>query len=128
MFRIILTKIVATLLLLTGCKAATVSSPETPARISVHSQESLKELRTTIKTALNDRDTLIGTTAFTKSSRLMITRKPIIGPNGRIIDSMVDEEPIIFRLIMQNSRCYLIDTRNSDRYELRQAKCEPFKS
>lgn len=125
MSRLVLTMFVSVLLLLTGCKTATLSSPETAARIPVHSQESLKELRATIKTALNDRNTLIGTTAFTTSPRLMITRRPIKGPNGRVIDTRVDETPIVFRLMLQNSRCFLVDTRSSKRYELRRAKCEP---
>ena len=125
MTRLVLTNIVAVLLLLTGCKTATLSSSESPARIPVHSQESLKELRATIKTALNDRDTLIGTTAFTTSPRILITRRPIKGPNGRVIDTRVEEAPIVFRLLLKNKRCYLVDTRNSERYELRRAKCEP---
>ena len=125
MWRAFFTKIVV-LLLLGGCKAATTNQgSETPAIIPVHSQDSLSELRMTIKRALNDTSILIGTKAFNKSSRLLIERRPIKGPNGRIIDTRTTEEPIIFNLVLDGNRCYLIDTRNSNRYQLLTAKCEP---
>ena len=124
MFRVVLVNLLA-LFLMTGCKAATTNQvTDTPARIKVHSQASLAELRATIRTALNNRDVLIASNAFTTSSRLIISRKPIKGPDGRIIDSRTPEEPVIFNLLLNGKRCFVVDKRDARRYELKSATCE----
>ena len=108
--------------LLSGCQSLPLSAPG-PARISAHSQESLVELRQAVKTLLNGRDVLVAASAFTKSDRLIIQRQPIRGPGGRVIDTRVDESPIIFRLFLKGGDCYVRRLDTEQAIQLFRANC-----
>lgn len=114
--------ILAPVLLFTGC-AALFKGEVVPARIPVHSPESLAELRQAAKTLLNDREAVIAASAFTKSSRLKLTRKPIRGPNGRIIQTRVDEKPVIFELTLAGPDCYLSRPDTNSKIRLTRSVC-----
>ena len=106
-----------------GCQSFPMTS-STSATIPVHSQESLVELRQVVKQLFNNRDVLVAASAFTQTNRLIIQRKPIIGPGGRVIDTRVDEQPIFLELYLADGECYVkrIDTGQSIR--LTRAKCQ----
>ena len=99
-------------LLMTGCKFATTSQ-ETAARIPVHSQESLVELRQSARMLFSDREIIISANAFSKTNQLIIQRKAIRAPDGRLIDSRVDEQPFILELYLREGGCYLRNTTTS---------------
>ncbi len=63
--------------------------------------------------------------ALTKSSILIIHRKPIAGPGGHPIDGRRVDAPIQFRLVVNGGRCILIDQRDQSRHELENTRCEP---
>lgn len=109
-------------LLLTGCSAL-MKGELVPARIPVHTPESLAELRQTAKTLLNDKEAVIAASAFTKSHRLILSRKPIRDPNGRIIQTRVDEEPISFELFLTGKDCYLVRPDTGSKIRLTRAEC-----
>ena len=110
------------MIVLTGCK--TVSMAETiPAVILTHTDASIAELRTTVIQALNGTQVVIAKSAFNNSNRLILQRKTAIGPDGRSIQTRVDEKPIIFELYLIQEKCYLTDLRDNKRYQLKQASC-----
>ena len=106
-----------------GCQSFPLTSSSS-ATIPVHSQDSLVELRQAVKKLLNGRDVLVAASAFTKSSRLIIQRKAIKGPGGRVIDTRVDEKPIIFELYMADDQCFLKRTDTEQSIRLRLANCQ----
>ncbi len=95
------------------------------AKIPVHSQESLVELRQSVNALFNGRDVLIAASAFNDSGRLIIQRKPIRDPAGRVIDTRIDEEPITLRLYLQNGDCYIKRDDKPDSIRLYRANCVP---
>ena len=106
-----------------GCQSMPFASSQS-ATIPVHSQESLVELRQAVKQLLNGRDVLVSASAFTKSNRLIIQRKPIIGPGGRVIDTRVDEKPMIFELVMADDECYVKRMDTEQTIRLTRANCQ----
>ena len=110
------------LLGMTGCQTVQMND-RSAAKIPVHSQESLIELRQAVKKLMNDRDILIAASAFTKSDKLIIQRRPIRGPGGRVIDTRVDEQPIIFNLFIEDGSCYLLNNNTDATVRLSRANC-----
>lgn len=107
------------LLMLTAC-GCTAASKESAALMSVHSKESLAELRQSAKKLFNGREITINASAFSESNQLMMQRKAIRTPNGQVIDTRVDEPPFMLELFLRDGGCYL---RNKDtRKEVRLIK------
>ena len=109
---------------LNGCQTIPFSE-SLPAKISAHSQESLIELRQAVKSLMNERDVLVSASAFNKTDKLIIQRRPIKGPGGRIIDTRVDELPFIFRLQLRGSDCFLYREDTEGAIQLYRANCTP---
>ena len=116
------TTLIVLLSSLTGCKLST-GSQETAARIPVHSQESLVELRQSARMILGERNVIIAANAFSKSHRLIIQRKPIRSPDGRLIDTRVDEKPFILELYIKGNACFLRNTGTGQEVRLIRADC-----
>ena len=106
-----------------GCQTTPYAGSRS-ATIAVHSQESLVELRQAVKELLNGREVLVSASAFTKSNRLIIQRKAIKGPGGRIIDTRVDEEPLIFELFAADGQCYVMRKDTEQIKPLARANCQ----
>jgi hypothetical protein len=111
-------------LLLTGCKLTTTSQA-TGARIPVHSPESLVELRQAARMLFNNREVIISSNAFARSDRLIIQRQPIRAPDGRLIDSRVDEAPFKLELYLTSEGCFLKNPDTGREVRLLKAACEP---
>jgi len=107
---------------ISGCK--TVSSENrTTAVITNHTNASITELRTVVGKALHGTPVTIAKTAFNKSNRLLLERKKIKGPDGRMIDTRIDEEPIIFELYLKENTCYLKYLKTGEQFQLEHANC-----
>jgi len=108
--------------LLMGCK--TMSAQEhLAAFIPLHTNESITELRTVVTKALHGTVVTIAKTAFNKSNRLILERKKSRGPDGRIINTRVDEEPYIFELLLIGENCYLHYLKQNQKFILNSANC-----
>jgi len=119
--RIALSTSVGVALLATGCQTMG-SDADQPARIVNADDASRAALQATINGILHTEVTL-AENALTDSSMLIIERNPPRtmqnpNPQGRIMD-----EPIQFRLVINDSDCILIDQRNESRYVLQDTKC-----
>ena len=109
-------------LMLSGCEL--VSTPqESAARIPVHSEESLAELRQSARTLFNGREITIGANAFSSSSRLLLQRAAIRSPDGSVIDTGVDEPPFILELFLRDEDCYLRNRDTGEEVVLSYAEC-----
>ena len=108
-------------LAVSGCATA---SKESAAQISVHSAQSLAELKEASKTLFNGREVAIDANAFTESSQLLIQRKPIRTPDGQVIDTKVDEAPFILELLLKDSGCYVRNKKTGAEVLLVKAQCK----
>ena len=105
-----------------GCK--TISANDSVAAvIPNHTVESITEIRAVIDKALHGTPVTIAKTAFNNSNKLFLERKKIIGPDGRVIQTRVDEEPIVFELLIIENTCFLRYLRTNENFPLKQAVC-----
>ncbi len=105
-----------------GCKTVSSENMAT-AVITNHTDESITELRSVVKKALHGTPVMIANTAFNKSNRLVLERKKIKSPDGRVIDTRTNEEPIIFELYLKENTCYLKYLKTGEQFQLKQANC-----
>lgn len=105
-----------------GCKTSSAED-YSAAVIPTHTAESITELRAVVDRALNGTKVTIAKTALTKSSRLILQRKKSIGPDGRVIQTKVDEPPIIFELYIEGNSCFLQFNKTRKKYLLKKANC-----
>jgi hypothetical protein len=108
-------------LLTTGCQTMGGDS-DRPARIVNSDDASRAALQSTVNGILNT-DVTLAENALTESSMLIIELSPPRkmenpNPQGRIMD-----EPIQFRLVINDSDCILIDQRNESRHLLENTDC-----
>ena len=120
--RIALSTSLSITLLTTGCQTMG-SEADQPARIINPDDASRAALQSTINGILNTEVTL-AKNALTDDSILIIERNPPRtmdnpNPQGRVMD-----EPIQFRLVINDSDCILIDQRNESRHALLDTDCK----
>jgi hypothetical protein len=108
-----------------GCKSVFVVDSQ-PAVIPQHTTESIAEIRSIVNQAFNDTQVIIAKTAFSKNNRLLLVRKKQFGPDGRVIQTRVDEEPIILELHIKGDNCYLSFLKTNKQYQLKHASCDKF--
>jgi len=106
-----------------ACKTAPTEQDEA-ARIVDPDDASRAALQRIVDGALHTNVNLTSD-ALTKSSILIIHRKPMRDLNGIPIDGRRLEAPIQFRLVSNREHCILIDQRDQSRYELENTRCEP---
>jgi hypothetical protein len=109
--------------MLMGCELTTTSE-ESAARIPVHSEESLAELRQSAKILFGGREVTIGVNAFANSNQLLIQRAAVRLPDGTMIDNRVDEPPFILELFLRDGGCYLRNENTSEELLLNEADCK----
>lgn len=109
------------LLLLVGCQTM-ATDDDVPALISNPSSTSRAALQQVVNDVLGTEVTLADD-ALTSSSMLIIERKPPGTTQGRLATGRNMEPAIQFRLVMNNSDCILIDTRDETRYPLENTTC-----
>ncbi|MCP4413192.1 MAG: hypothetical protein GY808_11585 [Gammaproteobacteria bacterium] len=105
-----------------GCKTQPAMD-SVAAIIPMHTTQSIAELRKIVDKALHGTPVTIAKTAFNKSNKLILQRKKVIGPDGRPIQTRVDEEPIIFELFITGDSCLVKDLRTNETFQLQQATC-----
>ncbi len=110
-----------------GCQNLMAESPK-KAVLNDSSSATVEEVHSIIKDALNQRVSNLSKTIFSKSHRVLIKRKKAIGPDGRPIQTRVDEPPIIFELYKLGEECFILDVRNQKRYTLSKANCSEVES
>lgn len=113
----------ALMLGVTACKTAPTEQDKA-ARIVDADDASRAALQRVVDDALHTNVNL-ASDALTKSSILIIHRKPMRDSKGIPIDGRVLEAPIQLRLVVNHERCILIDQRDQSRYELENTRCEP---
>ena len=109
------------LIVLTGCQTM-ASSDDAPARIVNASAASRAALQNAVKDALNT-EVLLADDALTRSSILVIERSPPKSMQGRPATGRNMDPPIQFQLVVNDSDCILIDTRNETRRLLEDTIC-----
>lgn len=109
---------------LISCRSMS-SMEEVEAVINEHTTESLAELRKAVAEAINQRPVTIAKTAFVNSSRLLLTIKKPIGPDGRPIHTGIDEPPIELKLFINKNQCYFRNQQTKQEFELTKASCQP---
>ncbi len=107
-----------------GCELTTTSQ-ESAARIPVHSEASLAELRQSAQILFGGRKVTIGDNAFANSNQLLIQRAAIRLPDGTIIDNRVDQPPYILELFLRQGGCYLRNENTHEEVRLFEADCQP---
>lgn len=105
-----------------GCKTIQATN-SIAAVIPKHTTESIAEIRSTIRNALNGVPVTISDSAFNKSNKLLLERKKIMGPDGRVIQTKIDQQPIIFEIFMIDNSCYIKLISNPENYPLTSASC-----
>ena len=123
----ILSKSISVLVILVNvisCSSAS-SRENIDAVILKHTAESLNELRRVVAEAVNQRPVTIAKTAFVNSSRVLLTIKKPIGPDGRPIQTLVDEKPIELRLFISGKKCFIRNQKTLLELELTLANCQP---
>jgi len=106
-----------------GCKNLIAEQP-VKATLTNPTEKTLQQIRKTIKQALNGREITIADSVFSNSHRLLLDRKKHIGPDGRPIQTGVDEEPIVFELYKDKTKCFILDLRNQKRFLLKDVACK----
>ena len=114
------------ILSLYGCKTIQATNPIAVV-IPKHTTESIAEIRSIITNALNGVPVTISGSAFSKTNKLILERKKIMGPDGRVIQTTIVQEPIIFEIFIIEDTCYLKSLGNHGSFQLTQAKCVKMK-
>ena len=98
------------LIILAGCQTMATGT-DAPARITNPTTASRAALQQAINTALQS-EVVLADDALTSSSILVIERNPPKTAQGRLATGRNMDAPIQFRLVVNDSDCILIDTRD----------------
>jgi len=109
------------LILLAGCQTI-ASADDVPARITNPNDASKSALQQAVNEALHT-DALLADDALTSSSILVIEKNPPKSAQGRLATGRNMESPIQFKLVVNDSDCILIDTRDESRQLLENTTC-----
>ena len=95
---------------------------DVPARISNPSAASRAALQHAVNDALNT-EVLLAADALTSSSILVIERNPPKSMQSQPATGRNMDPPIRFQLVLNDSACILIDTRDTTRHLLENTTC-----
>ncbi|PCJ50896.1 MAG: hypothetical protein COA74_00015 [Gammaproteobacteria bacterium] len=105
-----------------GCTAFSTAD-SLPAVIPQHTDESIAEIRSIVNQTFNGNQVTIAKTVFNKNNRLILERKKLIGPDGKVIQTRVDQEPVIIELSILGKNCYLTFLKTNKQHQLKHAPC-----
>ncbi len=109
------------LIILAGCQTMATGT-DAPARITNPTAASRAALQQAVNDALHT-EVVLADDALTGSSMLIIERNPPNTAQGRLATGRNMDTPIQFRLVVNDSDCILIDTRNETRRPLENTTC-----
>jgi len=109
------------LLVLAGCQTMATGS-DVPARITNPSAASRAALQSAVNDALHT-EVLLAADALTSSSILTIERNPPRTLQGQLATGRNMDPPIRFDLVLNDSKCILIDMRDDSRHLLENTTC-----
>lgn len=109
------------LIFIAGCQTM-ATTDDVAARISKPTAASRAALQNAVNDALNT-NVMLADDALTTSSNLSIERNPPGSMQGRTATGRNMDPPIRLRLVMNDSVCILIDTRDETRYPLDNTTC-----
>jgi hypothetical protein len=109
------------LIVLAGCQTI-ASADDVPARITNPTDASRAALQQAVNEALHT-EVLLADDALTNSSILIIERSPPKSMQGRPATGRNMDPPIQFKLVVNDSDCILIDTRDQSRHLLQNTTC-----
>lgn len=112
----------STLLLALAACQTTASAYDVPARITNANDGSRAALQQVVNDALQS-EILLAADALTSSSLLIIERNPPKTLQGRAATGRNTEAAVQFRLVVNESDCILIDTRDNSRHLLESTTC-----
>jgi hypothetical protein len=112
---------IAALIVLAGCQTI-ASADDVPARITNPSDASRAALQQAVNDALHT-DVMLANNALTDSSILIIERSPPRTMQGLPATGRNMDPPIQFKLVVNDSDCILIDTRDETRHLLENTAC-----
>ena len=95
---------------------------DVPALISDPTDASRQSLQSAVNDALNT-EVLLADDALTTTSTLSVERSPPRDVQGQLATGRNMEPSIRFQLVMNDSDCILIDTRDASRYPLKNTTC-----
>lgn len=101
-----------------------MAQDERPAVIVDPSESSRAELVRIVGEALGHSDVLIANDALTGESSLLIERKPARDATGQRLSGRDYDRPERFDLVKQGSKCVLVHSSTSKRYELKDVHCK----
>lgn len=107
-----------------GCGAAPVGT-EQPAVVVNADDDSRRELRQVIATALDVSEVTIAGDALTASSELSIARTPPRGLEAPPATGRQTGRPEVFRLLKDGPQCLLVHRRTGLRWLLVDTECAP---
>ncbi len=110
------------LILLHACGGYNLAN-DLPAVREDSTPESHAELVRVVSNALNGIEVMLAEDVLTKSSRLVIERKPRRNLQGRIGSGRIMEPPEQFRLVINGSRCELVRLVDDAHYVLKETSC-----
>jgi len=113
--------IVGGLLVLAGCQTMATGN-DVPARITHPSDASRAALQTAVNDALHT-EVLLAADALTSNSILTIERNPPKTLQGQLATGRNMDPPIRFDLVLNDSKCILIDMRDDSRHTLENTTC-----
>lgn len=111
----------AALIVLAGCQTI-ASANDVPARITNPNDASRAALQQAVNDALHT-EVSISDDALTGSSILIIERSPPRAMQGLPATGRNMDPPIQFKLVVNDSDCILIDTRDETRHLLENTTC-----
>ncbi len=109
------------LLMLAGCQTMATGN-DVAARITNPSAASRAALQSTVNDALHT-EVLLAADALTSSSILTIERNPPRTLQGQLATGRNMDPPIRFDLVLNDSKCILIDMRDDSRHTLENTTC-----
>ncbi len=109
------------LIALAGCQTM-VAGNDAPARITSPTDASRAALQNAVNDALHT-NVMLADDALTGSSNLSIERRPPRTLQGQTATGRNMDPPIRFQLVMNDSVCILIDTRDESRHPLDNTTC-----
>ena len=108
-------------MMLAGCQSMATGG-DVAARITNPTGASNAALQAAVNDALNA-EVLLADDALTTTSNLSVERRPPPGVQGQLATGRNMEPPFRFQLVLNNSNCVLIDTRDESRYPLENTTC-----
>jgi len=109
------------LILIAGCQTM-ATGDDVAARISKPTDASRAALQAAVNEALHT-NVMLADDALTDSSSLTIERSPPRTMQGQTATGRNMDPPIMFRLVIDDTVCVLIDTRDEARYPLANTTC-----